>query len=373
MDYILKEGWNMQIREVRVIPIDIPFKKAFKIAKGTAEVARHVLVLIRDKEGMVGFGEASTMTSYTSEFQEGVIKAVNEYFVPLILNKDTEDILKLRESFDTVLHDNTYAKAAVEIALFDLLAKEREIPVYKLLGPLRRKEVPVLIAIGQGDLDSMVKEAEELVDAGFTTVKVKIGGEPKDDLQKIKAIRNAIGDQISLRVDANQGYRRPQALSVLPLMEEFGIELVEQPLSRNDMKGAAELARKLQTPIMADESAYNASDVFELASVGAASIINIKIMKPGGLIGSLQMSEVADAADLTCIVGSMPEFGVGTAAGIHFAAVAKNIELACELAGPCMLTGEDIIEEDIRPVNGVVKLPSGPGLGITLKKEYLDG
>jgi L-alanine-DL-glutamate epimerase-like enolase superfamily enzyme len=215
----------------------------------------------------------------------------------------------------------------------------------------------------------MVEEAVRYARAGFPTIKLKIGVDARQDLDVVREVRSALGPDVPIRVDANQGYDFLTACRVLPKMEEEGLQLIEQPIARWNIDGMAELCRMLETPIMADESLYSLQDAGQLARHGAADIFNIKLLKPGGLWRSRQVAAVAEAFGIPCLVGSMPEMGVGTLAGVHFAAATRAVSFPSELIGPLMFAGDVLAGNplgDLERVPGWITVPETPGLGVEL-------
>ncbi|HEX6971135.1 MAG TPA: enolase C-terminal domain-like protein, partial [Limnochordia bacterium] len=263
------------------------------------------------------------------------------------------------------------AKAAIDIAAHDLAAKTLGLPVHRLLGGAVRRRVPLAWAVGLGSTEEMVREAQQYVARGFRTIKLKIGRDPRQDLQNVAAVREAIGPEIALRVDANQGYTVDVAIPTLRRMEAYDLQLIEQPVPRWDLSGMAKIAAALDTPILADEAVFDAHDAWRVIREQAADLINIKIMKPGGLYPSKQVAAVAAAAGVPCLVGSMIEMGPGTAAGLHFAASTPNVLYPSELIGPVMLAGDVICEDRFAPsaVPGYLEVSDEPGLGVSLLDE----
>jgi L-alanine-DL-glutamate epimerase-like enolase superfamily enzyme len=309
------------------------------------------------------------MPSYSDETHTSVEAVLREKLIPAVLGCDPFDISAIMERLDRAVTGNSFAKAAIEIALEDLTGRLVDQPVYRLLGGKYRERVPLAWAIGIGDVAAVAKEAAEYAARGFGTIKVKIGRDPARDIEVVREARSAIGGGVKLRVDANQGYDLTTAMETLPRMEKFDLELIEQPLPRGDISGMARLCGLLETPIMADESVFGPEDAIALVRGAAADIINIKIMKPCGLRGSRAIADIAAAAGIPILVGSMVEMGIGTAAGLHFAIATPGIEFACEMIGPEMLA-DDVVESVpflATCAEGYLGVPTGAGLGVCLK------
>lgn len=317
----------------------------------------------------MGYGEAAPMTAYSGETAEGIRHALEEFFFPLVRGLDPLDLEGLHDCLDRRLQGHSFAKAALDFACYDLAGKTLGVPAYRLLGGKFRDRIALAWAVGLGTVDEMVAEAVHYARAGFPTIKLKIGVDPQRDLEVVREVRAALGPGVPIRVDANQGYDLVTACRILPRMEEQELQLIEQPIPRWNLDGMAELCRMLETPIMADESLYSLQDAGQLAQRRAADIFNIKLLKPGGLWRSRQVAAVAEAFGLPCIVGSMPEMGVGTLAGVHFAAASRAVSLPSELIGPLMFAGDVLAGNplgNLEQVPGWITVPDTPGLGVVL-------
>lgn len=363
----------MKITRIEAFPVDIPYKKPFVINGGPSYVGDHVLTRVHTDEGIIGYGEGAPMVTYSDETQKDILNGVNDYLSQVVLGMDPFDLEAIYQRMDAILPGHHFAKAAIDLACYDIMGKKTGLPVYKLLGGKVRDRIPLAWVVGIGTVDEMVAEAVSYVGKyGFQTVKLKIGREPKKDLDVVREVRAALGPNVKIRVDANQGYNVATAIQTLRKMEQYDLELVEQPVAKWNILGMAEVAAALDVPIEADESMFGYHDAMTLIRLKACDIINIKIMKPCGLYGSNKVAAVAEAAGITCLVGSMVEFGPGTAAGLHFAAANSIVAHACEQVGGFLFAG-DVVEEDFglsAVVDGCLPVPEAPGLGITLKAEY---
>lgn len=359
----------MKIVEARALTATRAYRRPFVIHGGASPSATNVFVILRGEDGHVGYGEAAPMTAYSGETAANVLGVLEEFFLPMLAGRDPLDLEALHADMDARLSGHSFAKAAIDFACHDLAAKSLGVPVYRLLGGKVRDRVPLAWAVGYGTVAEMVEEAVTYARAGFT-IKLKIGREPALDLEVVREVRRAIGPEVAIRVDANQGYDRIAARRVLPRMEEEDLQYIEQPLPRWDIDGMADLCRALVTPIQADESLYSLQDAFQLARRGAADIFNIKLLKPGGLFRSRQVAAVAEAAGIPCAVGSMPEMGAGAAAGLHFAAAVRAVTYPSELIGPLMFDGDVLAGNplgDLARVPGYLTVPDAPGFGYELE------
>lgn len=363
----------MKITRIEALPVEIPYKKPFVINGGPSYVGDHVLTRVHTDEGIVGYGEGAPMVSYSDETQKDILNGVLDYLAPAVVGMDPFDLEAIHHQMEQVLPGHHFAKASIDLALYDLMGKKLNVPAYALLGGKVRDRIPLAWVVGIGTVDEMVAEAVAYVQRyGFQTVKLKIGREPAKDIDVVREVRAALGPNVKIRVDANQGYDVATAIRTLRKMEPYDLELVEQPVAKWNLLGMAEVTAAVETPIEADESMFGYHDAMTLIRLKACDIINIKIMKPCGLYGSKKVAAVAEAAGLTCLIGSMVEFGPGTAAGLHFAAANRVVSHACEQVGGFLFAG-DVVEEDFGLTaveNGCLKVPEGPGLGVTLKEEY---
>ncbi|MGZ6135068.1 MAG: mandelate racemase/muconate lactonizing enzyme family protein [Myxococcaceae bacterium] len=362
----------MRIAKVSCRPVEIPYKKPFVISGGPSRVGEHVLTKVELEDGTVGYGESAPMPSYSDETQKDSLNAVRDLLAPIVVGLDARDFETLHHRMEAAVPGHHFAKASIDIALYDAVGKALRQPAHMLLGGKVRDRIPIAWVVGIAPLQEMVEEAVAHVRKGFATVKLKIGKEPAKDLELVREVRKAVGPAVKIRVDANQGYDVATAVRVLRKMEQYELELVEQPVPAWNILGMAEVAAAVDVPIEADESMFDHHDAMTLIRLKACDIINIKVLKPGGLYPSKKVAAICEGAGITCLVGSMVEFGPGTAAGLHFAAAHYVVQHACEPVGPLLFQG-DVIEEDFGMaaiVDGCLPVPTGPGLGITVKEQY---
>ncbi|MCZ7568924.1 MAG: hypothetical protein M5U01_10105 [Ardenticatenaceae bacterium] len=365
----------MRITEITACPVDLPYRRPWRISGGAIVRAQHVLIQIETDEGCYGVGEATPFpVAYAEETQTTVLHVIQEYLRPALLGYDPFD----QEIIDTALAQaipgHRLAKAGLDLAMHDLIGRALGLPVYKLLGGLYHRQVPIAFSIGIKSTAEMVEEAVSCVECGFAAIKLKIGHDPQADLEHVAAVREAIGPRVTLRVDANEGYQSGEALPILRKMERFDLEYIEQPVPRWDLDGMARLCTALDTPVAADESAFTPSDVLTLVKRQAADLINVSPCK-SGLRNSKRMAAIAEANGMNCVVGSMLEFGLGTAASLQFASATRNVTHACELIGPLLLEGDILVELVFSqlPATGYWMLPSGNGLGVTVDDRWTAG
>jgi o-succinylbenzoate synthase len=353
--------------------VTLNYRRPFVIAGGASPSATNLIVKLVSEDGVAGYGEAAPMTAYSGETTAGIADVLENHLFPCLQGMSPLDHEAILARLDQRLSGHSFAKAAIDFACYDLAGRALGLPVYALLGGKYRDKIPLAWAVGLGSIDEMVAEAVRYAGAGFTTIKLKIGLCAQRDLDVVKEVRAAIGAKVAIRVDANQGYDLITARRILPRMQECNLQLIEQPIPRWNIDGMAELCRLLDTPIMADESLYSLHDAGQLARRGAADIFNIKLLKPGGLFRSRQVAAVAEAFGIPCVVGSMPEMGVGTMAGVHYAAATRVVSYPSELIGPLMFEGDVLAGNplgDLDHVPGHIRVNGAAGFGIELAEDF---
>jgi muconate cycloisomerase len=363
----------MKITGLSCVRVTIPYRKPFVISGGPSIEGEHVLVAVHTDEGITGYGESAPMVSYSGETQSDSYFALVEYLGKAIEGADPFDFEKIHHAMEQVLPEHYFAKSAIDIALFDCIGKKLNISVYQMLGGKVRESIDIVGVIGIGSVEEMTEEAIGYANRGIRTIKLKIGNNPKKDIETVREVRKQIGPDVLIRVDANQGYDVSTAIRTIRKLEEYDIELVEQPVKKWDIQGMAKVTAAVDVPIEADESMFILHDAMNIIKHRAADIINIKILKPGGLFASKKVAALCEAEGITCLVGSMVEFGIGSVAGLHFAASTPSVQHACELVGPSLFQFDVICEDYSLDAyeNGKLKVPSGPGLGVTLKDKYV--
>jgi muconate/chloromuconate cycloisomerase len=359
------------ITKVEATPVSIPLKKPFVISLGVMKTLDHVIVRLYTDSDVVGLGEAAPVPIFCEESYEDAKIVIDKYLAPAIIGEDLFNLERITERMDMAIKGHKYAKAAIDLAIWDAMGKALDVPAFQLLGGLYREKIPIVWIIGVGKQEEMAAEAKQYIKKGFSNIKVKIGMNPKEDIQNVEAIRSAIGENPTIRVDANQGYSAATAIKTLRQMEKYDLELIEQPVPGWDFDGMSKIAAALDTPVMADESLFSPKDALRLVQMRAAEIFNIKIMKPGGLYASKKIAHIAESAGIPCLVGSMIEMGIGTAACVHFACSTRIVQYPSELIGTAMLT-DDILKEPYVASNGFLKVPKKPGFGVELDEEKLE-
>ncbi|WP_107923809.1 dipeptide epimerase [Lysinibacillus parviboronicapiens] len=332
----------MKIKDIRVAKVEAPLITPFKTALRTVHSIHNIAVYVSSDNGQVGIGEAAPTAVITGETLGSMTHAIEHYIKPAITGLDIEELAHMMQRLETSIYQNTSAKAAVDMAIYDLFAQHYRAPLYKLLGGYR-KELVTDITISVNNTEQMVKDSVAAVARGFQILKVKVGKDPIGDVERVVAIRQAVGQHITLRVDANQGWTPKQAVRIIGALEDAGtnIELVEQPVHYHDLAGMQYVTANTFTNILADESVFSAKDALTIIEKRAADLINIKLMKTGGIHQAQKICHIAEANDIPCMIGCMLETKISVSAAAHFAASQKNITMV-DLDGPSLCLKDPI-------------------------------
>ena len=321
----------MKITDVKTEIFQIELTEPFRVAFAEVTHSTSILLKISTEEGYEGYGEAAPFAPVTGETPEGCLAVLNMFRQGLI-GKNPLDIEQIHAMMDGLVHGNGSAKCAVDIALHDIKGKVMGQPLYRVLGGYQGI-VQNDVTIGINDPEKMAESARDYVEnKGYRILKIKAGIDPKEDIRAIRLIREAVGPKVRLRVDANQGYTVNRAVFALEGMKEYGVEAVEQCLPDWDLDGAAMLRQKVSgIQLMLDESIHTTRDAARACRLGAADILNIKLMKCGGLYRGGQISTLAENFGMTCMVGCMMETKIAITAGLSLVAARKNItEADCD-------------------------------------------
>jgi L-alanine-DL-glutamate epimerase-like enolase superfamily enzyme len=363
----------MKIDRIEIIPVTIPHTSGEHVnAYGGRSALHNVLVAVYCDEGLVGWGETAPVPAYTGDTQESVVAVLRGCLGPLLLGQDPRAVNALLEEMDRVLWSQSYAKSAVDYALHDLAARLADVPLVQMLGGCCRERFALAWTLGWNDTATTVAQAEAAVEAGFQALKVKIGNPDwRLDLERVRAVRDAVGDVMPIRVDANQGYTVPEAVRIVSRMASYDLQLVEQPIARWDFAGMRHVRRVTGVPLLADESASSIPDVFNLIREEAADIINIKPQKFGGLTRSWQVAGIAAAANRDVLASSRMCSGVGVAAAVHFYAALPNARYEGEFVDGVLMAEDDLLDMPIPVERGFVHLPQGAGTGVVVNTKRL--
>ncbi|WEK58566.1 MAG: muconate/chloromuconate family cycloisomerase [Candidatus Brevundimonas phytovorans] len=349
--------------------VDLPTIRPHVLSMTTMHHQTMVLLTLRCSDGTVGVGEATTIggLSYGEESPEGMKLALDTYFAPLVLGADPTRPAQLMDRLSRAIAGNRFAKCAVETALLDAMGHRVGLPVAELLGGRRRERLSVAWTLASGDTAKDIDEAERmLAQRRHNIFKLKIGKRAVvDDVAHVAAIKRALGDRASVRVDVNRAWDEASAARGVAMLEAAGCDLIEQPVDAHLRGAMARLAQRFTIPIMADESLTGPASAFDFAANAAADVFAVKIAQSGGLTAACAVGAIAQAAGVGLYGGTMLEGPVGTAASAHVFSTFANLSFQTELFGPLLLT-EEILETPLAYADFGLKVPDGPGLGVRL-------
>jgi L-alanine-DL-glutamate epimerase-like enolase superfamily enzyme len=354
----------MKITDIETYAVEMKLEEPYATAYENVDSATNVFLCVKTQNNVVGFGCAAPDPYITGETVTRVLDVCEGCIRPYLVGKDPLRIALHMNRLKALIPGKHSALAMVDMALHDILGIQSGLPLYRLLGGFRT-EIITSITIGILPLCDTLSRAKEYMSQGFKILKIKGGRDLKADIERIHRVREAVGDDVELRFDANQGFTVEETLQFLKAVKKAHIELIEQPTPRYTLKFLREVTNKVSVPVMADESLMSLKDAFRLASEDIVDMINVKIMKVGGILEAMQINAVAKAANLEVMVGCMDEAALGIAAGLHFALARPNV-LYADLDGHLGLLGD--------PSKGAVILKQGilmpndnPGLGHHLK------
>ncbi|KAB2329936.1 dipeptide epimerase [Cytobacillus depressus] len=354
----------MKIDKIETFKVAIPLRKPFKTALRTVNTAESILVKVTCDNGIIGWGEAPPTVVITGETLSSIESAIHQVLKPYLEQQSLLNFEAIFQGIQSILIGNSSAKAAVDMALYDCLSQQCKLPLYQFLGG-HKNEIETDFTVSVNGPEEMGEDAVSYVQQGFDVLKVKVGKDnTATDIERIREIRGRIGNNIKIRLDANQGWTPKEAIQAIRKMEELGlnIELVEQPVKAWDIAGLKQVTDHVDTLIMADESVFSPRQAFEVIKSRSADLINIKLMKSGGIYQAQIINQLAEVCGMECMVGSMIETRIGISAAAHFAASKKNIT-RFDFDAPLMLAKE-LVEGGIKYNGRKVTLPTEPGLGI---------
>lgn len=360
----------MKITKVETIPYGIPVK-AFADAYVAFAQSNAVLVKIYSDDGHVGIGEACAWEpEFYGETLESINSTILKYAAPKIIGEDPFNINRIMMILDQSLAKSTCVKEGIDLALHDLVGKILGIPVYKLLGGKFRDTIPVASEIGIDTPEVMVESALKVLKMGIKVIKIKGSNEMDLDIERIRAVREAVGEDVGLRLDPNAAWDTIGTLRVMRAVDDCQLQLLEQPIPTWDLKGMAHIRSKIGIPLMADESIWTPQDAIKIHDYGAADILNLKIAKTCGLHLGKKVEAVAEALGLPCIAGTELEPGVSAVAKIHIAASMRIHPIASEFTELTQVDGS-ILKTPLKAVDGFLNVPEGPGFGIEIDEDAL--
>ena len=354
----------MKITDVRLSMLRVPLRTPFRTALRTVESVEDIVVTVHTDTGNVGYGEAPPTALITGDTHESIVAAIRTNIAPRVIGQHVADLDHVTQLIQGAVEKNSSAKAAVEIAVYDLFGQLHDAPLYKILGggePFLGTDITISV----DSIEKMVSDSLAAVARGYAALKIKVGKDFEIDLERVKAIHAAVGPRIMLRLDANQGWTAEEAVFAVGALEDSGIalDLVEQPVQAHDLAGLKYVTDRVRTPVMADESVFGPDEALELIRMRAANIINIKLMKSAGLSRALRIADIAAAHGVECMMGCMLEAGISVTAAAHLAIARSTVITRIDLDGPSLCTFDPVeggaIFDDAR-----ITVTDAPGLGI---------
>jgi muconate cycloisomerase len=343
----------------------------FRSALGVSKQGGFGIVRVETDAGLTGLGEISMIWNGDGPAYCPVVETL---LAPAIEGLSPFEITRAAQRMDEAVQFSRAAnpaKAAVEMALHDIVGRALDVPIYELLGGRVRDAIVLSMSISIADIPQMVDQARDYVARGFRGVKVKVGLDPDHDVAAVQAIRAAVGAHVTVRVDANMGWSSArQALDVIRVLAPSHIHSVEQPLPADRLEDLAWLRDRSPVAIMVDESVWGPDDAMRVIRAGAADILNVYVSESGGLRNSMRIFELAQSAGLQCTIGSMPELGIGTAAATHLAAAAPMLLDPSDVCG-VLYNAESLVREPFDIADGCIRPPRASGLGVTLDEPRL--
>ncbi len=361
---------SMRVVAIEPILVDVPLRERVHGVHGTTAVQRSVLVRVEVASGAEGWGNVDPTPGYSHVSAEDIHRTVGSLLSPALLGADAFNVNLALARMDGAVAQASEAKAAVEMALLDLKARALGLSVSALLGGRVKETVTLNAWIGTVPPAQAAGEARQWCERGFRTAKIKVAGPDPGGVDRVAAVRAAVGDRMALRVDFNESLTVDEALAFIPQLEPYELTLVEQPIPRGDIAGLALIRRRIGVPLMADESVSSPAALVEIIRQEAADLVKLKVMKQGGLLRTLGMVQCAEAAGLRVVLGHGFGLTLSTWAEAAVAAVSPAVIDGCEAVGPLKMAG-DVVIAPLRLDSGVIHLSDTPGLGATVDRAAL--
>ncbi|PAB59182.1 mandelate racemase/muconate lactonizing enzyme family protein [Anaeromicrobium sediminis] len=365
----------MKILKVSVKHIKVPLKKPYSLSKvvGTIKNTEPIIVRIVTDKGIWGIGETDPLQLFTEETPETIKMILEKYICPAILGLNPLNIANIHKRMDQVVKGNYLAKAAIDIACYDIIGKYANLPIHSLLGGRLREEIPIMWSLGSDLPEKNAEEAIKVKEQGYRSIMIKVGAlSISDDIERVKAIRNAVGRECSLIVDANQGWDTHSAIRFAKLVEEYSISLFEQPVPYWDIAGMVKIRQNISIPLSADESLFTINDAKALIEKKAVDVFSIKVCKHGGIYKAKEIMDLAKTFGISCMMNSMIEEGITQAASLHLGASSNNLwKFGHAYFSPLRLK-EDITDYSMSIGKGSIKINDQSGLGIHIFDEKIE-
>lgn len=363
----------MKIERVEVFGVAVPLVGEYKNAYRAKTVQKSAIVRVTADDGTVGLGNIDPSPGYSKETIEDNLRVLEAKLAPAVVGLDPTNVHRVLEKMEPAVPEFLDAKAAIEMACVDLAARVARMPVHAYLGGAVRDRVLFNAWIGIVSPDEAVKETMRWKQRGFRSAKIKVGGGIEADRDRVKAVREAVGPDFNIRIDANAGYDADTSIKLARMVAPCRLQLFEQPVPADDIAGMARVRREANAvgvPVMADESVLDHASLIRIIKLDAADIVKVKVMKQGGFLNTRRMIATAEAAGIRCVVGHGFGLGINTMAEMMLAATSRNVIDGLECVGP-LKTSDDIVTRKLDITSGSIPLPGGPGLGVTLDEAKL--
>lgn len=358
----------MKITKIDLYQVELPLKQPFIVSYTSYDVMPAIIVKVHTDKGIYGYGESVPDEHVTGESSHSVFAALKYHLIPAVLGKDPRNIRQIHQIMNQTLKNNGAAKAAIDIACYDILGKSAGLPVYSLLGGRKSSQPMIPKVLSIGDPEVIANEAQEAKVQGFKELKMKLGNDPVEDVARVRAVREAVGEEMLIRADVNQGWKNVQtARRVIEQLQPYQLSWIEQPIDQEDRSFFKHLKESIDIPLMADESLISAQDLRTFVQDRSVDYINIKLMKSGGIYPSYQLAVQAELFGIQCQIGSMVESSIGSAAGFHVAVSRDNI-ISTEISGPTLFKTEP---GNLSYKLPFVNMPDEPGLGLEIDEKVL--
>lgn len=360
----------LSITHIEIYKLSVPLKEPFITSLGKEESADNILVKIFTNAGIIGFGECSPYMPINGESQDTCF-VVGQYFAKVLKGKDPLSIEECVKQMDAVIYGNTSIKSAFDMALYDIASQHAAMPLYKFLDGSNSKTIVTDYTVSIDEPAKMAADALKIKEAGYPAIKVKLGKDGKQDIKRIKAIRDAVGDDIPIRIDANQGWKVKEAIDTLNALSVFNIQHCEEPVARWKFMRLPEIKNESAIPIMADESCSDEHDAERLIELEACDYFNIKLGKSGGIFKALKMVKLAEAAGIRLQVGAMLESRLAMTAFAHFA-LCSDFIVHYDFDTALMFVEDPVSGGITYEKNGLIRVPETNGLGAWIEPERLN-
>ncbi|WP_180023666.1 MULTISPECIES: muconate/chloromuconate family cycloisomerase [unclassified Acinetobacter] len=362
-------------KSIETLLVEIPTIRPHKMAVATMQTQTLVLIKITTEDGYIGWGEATTIggLGYGEESPESIRTNIETYFSPLLKTLTGLNVAQTMQAIKRNINGNRFAKCAIQTALLDILAQRLNLPLSEVLGGRLRDSLPVLWVLASGNTEKDIAEAQKMIAAKRHNIfKLKIGSRPVEaDVEHVLAIKKALGSDISIRVDVNRAWSELDAIKGIQLLQDGGVDLIEQPCAIDNIDAMRRLTRRFDIAIMADESLMGPQTAYQLARHNSASVFAVKVAQSGGLIEGCEVSKIAKLAGIDLYGGTMLEGPVGTIASAHAFSTFDNLAYGTELFGPLLLT-EEILKTPLQYQDFELKIPTTAGLGIEIDENKID-